>query len=73
MSSNTKPQATDARADAKKDAAQDEQASQPKKYEVGRKLGAFKRKLNAYTRVKERSLAALRGEKVEKQGDSSGA
>lgn len=81
MSSNAKPQATEARADAKKDAAPDAAkndagaaaAAPVKKYEVGRKLGSFKRKLNAYTRVKDRSMAALKGEKVEQQADSSDA
>ena len=44
-----------------------------KKYDVGRKMGNFKRKLSAYTRVKERSLNALDGKKVEKEADSSDA
>jgi len=44
-----------------------------KKYDLGRKLGSFKRKLSAYTRVKAKVLAALKEEKEEKAADSSDA
>ena len=77
MSSNAK--ATEVRADAKKDQApvadkKDAGTAAPvKKFDVGRKLAAFKRKLNAYTRVKTRCMGALNGEKVEKEADSSDA
>ena len=77
-----KPKAAEASANAKKDdapkaeaAKKDAQAADKpvKKYDLGRKLGSFKRKLSAYTRVKARVLAALKGEKVEDAADSSDA
>lgn len=78
-----KPKAAEVSADVKKDKAPkaeaakkdaDASSSAPmKKYDLGRKLGSFKRKLSAYTRVKARTLAALKGEKEEKAADSSDA
>lgn len=81
MSSNTQPKAAETRAEAKKDAAPEAAkndagtgaAAPMKKFDVGRKLGSFKRKLSAYTRVKTRSMEALHGEKDEKPADSSDA
>jgi len=78
-----KPKAAEPSADVKKDAAPKAEAVKNdagaaaaaplKKYDVGRKLGSYKRKLSAYTRVKARVLAALNGEKEEKADESSDA
>jgi len=78
-----KPKAAEASADVKKEdapkagaaknGAQAAASAPMKKYDLGRKLGSFKRKLSAYTRVKARVLAALKGETEEKAADSSDA
>ena len=77
MSSNTKD--NEVRADAKKDATTEVdkkdagEASQVKKYDIGRKLYAFKRKLKLYSKIKTTCMAALKGEKVEKDSDAKAA
>lgn len=74
-----KPKAAEVSADANRDAAPEAEAPKAdgpkpmKKYDVGRKMGAFKRKLSAYTRVKARSLAALNGETGDKAAEASDA
>lgn len=58
--------------DAPNAAQKDDSASKPlKKYEVGRKLSSFTRKLSAYTRMKARILATLNDDKPEKEDPSS--
>lgn len=50
-----------------KDIAKDRPLS---KFSLGKKLSSFRRKLNAYTRFKERVLAALKGDKEKLDDDS---